>query len=91
MEMAKVKQSVDVVISDAITPRLKELSNEINCSEIFNENSFEEIKIKGIELSNELKNVKIQREELEKEISKKEKLELRLSDIEKLLNDKEDT
>ena len=70
---------------------IKELSNEINCSEIFNENSFEEIKIKGIELSNELKNVKIQREELEKEISKKEKLELRLSDIEKLLNDKEDT
>ena len=25
---------------------IKELSNEINCSEIFNENSFEEIKIK---------------------------------------------
>ena len=69
-----MKQSVDVVISDAITPRLKELSSEINCSEIFNENSFEEIKIKGIELSNELKNVKIQREELEKEISKEKNL-----------------
>ena len=91
MEMAKVKQSVDVVISDAITPRLKELSSEINCSEIFSENSFEEIKIKGIELSNQLKKVKIKREELEKEISKREKFELRLSDIEKLLNDKEET
>lgn len=91
MEMAKVKQSVDVVISDAITPRLKELSSEINCSEIFNENSFEEIKIKGIELSNELNKLKIQRESLEKEISKREKLELRLLDIEKLLNDKEET
>ena len=61
MEMAKVKQSVDVVISDAITPRLKELSSEINCSEIFNDNSFEEIKIKGIELSNELNKLKIQK------------------------------
>ncbi len=91
MEMAKVKQSVDVVISDAITPRLKELSSEINCSEIFNDNSFEEIKIKGIELSNELNKLKIQRESLEKEISKREKLELRLLDIEKLLNDKEET
>lgn len=90
MEVTKLKQYVDTIISDSINPRLMELSKQVNCRDIFDENTLDEIKAIGIKLKNDLNKIKDEKESLQKEILNKEKIELRLSDIDKLLVSKEE-